>query len=101
MGVHTAEEDPVSKVLAVLLVASLASFALVLPRIEEIDYLIGELEYGMEIHEYYLENDYHREYTGTREWHERWIDTYNRTINVLQSYRQVLGLFKMEGLRLR
>lgn len=77
---------------ATVLISLILTGYLVLPSYEEIDYLIGEMEYCIEIHEWYIENDYQREYTGSEEWHSRWIDTYNRTITVLVSYRSVLGL---------
>ena len=81
-------------VVIVGLVSTLLCFSFALPSLEEIDYLIEEMEYCMEIHEWYIENNYARSFTGSVEWHLRWIDTYNRTVAVLGSYRSLLSLLE-------
>jgi hypothetical protein len=67
----------------------LFSLVSTMPTFEEVDYLIDELEYCIEIHQWYIDNDYHPEYTGDDEWHMRWVDTYNRTIIVLNAYKRL------------
>ena len=85
----------------IVVVSILLSGSFFIPSYQEIDYLIGELKYCIEIHEYYIENNYHREYTGSEEWHSRWIDTYNRTIIVLVSYRNVLKMLSWGDLYIK
>ena len=82
------------RTLLVVAVITLALFSSSLPDHKEIDCLIEELEYCMEIHEWYIENDYYRNLTGSEEWHNRWVDTYNRTIIMLRDYRGVFGWMK-------
>ena len=79
-----------SLIVLVVAVLTLAFIFSALPDIEEIDYLIGEMAEAMEIHEWYVENDYYPEFTGSVDWHIRWVDTYNRTISMLMSYRAVM-----------
>ncbi len=78
---------------AVGIISMLLVFSYIeLPSFEEVDYIIHEMETAMFIHEWYIENDYHREYTGSVAWHLKWVDTYNRTINLLVSYRSLLEI---------
>ena len=67
-----------------------------LPTIEEVDYAIEEIEYCMWIHQWYVENDYMRKYTGDVEWHERWIDSYNKTLEILYAYRYLIKMLRYE-----
>ena len=67
-----------------------------LPTIEEVDYVIKEIKYCIEIHQWYIENDYKRKYTGDVEWHERWIDSYNKTLEILYAYRHLIKMIRYE-----
>ena len=67
-----------------------------LPTIDEVDYVIEEIKYCIEIHQWYIENDYKRKYTGDVEWHERWIDSYNKTLEILYAYRYLVKMLRYE-----
>ena len=67
-----------------------------LPTVEEVDYVIEEIEYCLAIHQRYIENDYMPKYTGDVEWHERWIDSYNRTLEILYAYRYLIKMLSYE-----
>lgn len=90
-----------TRVSALALVFLILSGSLVLPSYEEIDYLIEEMEHGMWIHEQWADYvELHPELAetmGDAEWHMHWVDTYNRTIIVLRSYRQLLSALRMLG----
>jgi len=60
------------------------------PSITDIETRIINMTYALEIHQWYVEHDYYREYTGSVEWHMVWVETYNNTINILESYKQIL-----------
>ncbi len=82
------------KIAAIGIILMLVSTSYVLPTVEEIDYIIQEMETALFIHEWYVEHDYHREITGTVRHHLKWIDTYNRTIIVLRTYRNWIKILR-------
>ena len=87
------------RAIVVLLVSVLMAGGIVapnLPTIEEVDYVIEEIKYCMAIHQMYVEGDYKPEYTGGVEWHERWVDSYNRTLEVLYAYRYLITMLRYE-----
>lgn len=88
-----------NKAVLVLLVSVLVSGGIVapnLPTVEEVDYVIEEIKYCMSIHQMYVEEDYMPKVTGGVEWHERWVDSYNRTLGVLYAYRHLIKMLRYE-----
>ncbi len=76
---------------AVLTCASIfALFLWMTPSVLDVEYAISDARFAQEIHQWYIENDYHREYTGDVEWHEGWVASYDNTISILESYKSLL-----------
>lgn len=85
--------------LVVLLLSSGVTIAR-LPTLEEVDFIIEEIELCIEIHQWYIDHDYQRRYTGDTEWHQRWIDTYEKNIEILYAYRYMIRILRLEPPRL-
>ena len=51
----------------------------------EVGYVIKELEYAKDIHESYLHLP-PSPVTGSYEWHERWVELYEKAISILGEY---------------
>lgn len=58
----------------------------------DVEGALSDARYARDIHQWYIDNDYNREFTGSIEWHEDWVESYNDTIAVLASYKQILVL---------
>ena len=64
-----------------------------LPSLDDVDKCIEDIEYARDIHQYYIENiDRHdASVVGDVEWHMKWVESYNNTLEILYSYRTLLS----------
>jgi len=64
------------------------------PSIIEIEYAVSDARFARDIHQWYVDNDYYREYTGDIEWHQEWVKSYNHTISILESYKRLVDIIR-------
>ena len=62
------------------------------PSVVEVELALSDIRNARDIHLWYIDNDYKREYTGDVEWHQNWVVSYNRTIVIMESYKSILTL---------
>ncbi len=62
------------------------------PSVMDVELALSDIRVARDIHLWYIDNDYYREYTGDVEWHHDWVVSYNRTIVIMESYKRILTL---------
>jgi len=60
------------------------------PTILEVEYAISDITYARDIHQWYIDNGYEGVSFSDLEWDQEWVRSYNKTLDVLESYKQLL-----------